>query len=930
MTLDPRPQSSSLLYGRDNECQVLDALLAATRGGDAGAICLHGEPGIGKTELLNYAVGSASDFRLLRTAGSEAEMELAYASLQEFFRPGLSPLGQLPGPQRRALEIVLGRQAGVAPDPMLVGLALLNVVSALSAERPVLCVVDDAQWLDSSSAQVIGFAARHASKDAVAFLFATRSLTDEIRGLPQLALGGLGDRDARALLATVLPDRLDDRVIDRVIAETHGNPLAILELPKGLSPAQLAGGFGLPVSVTLADQIEQSYRRRLARLPEESRRLLLVVAADPTGNSEIIWRAADELGIAEEAAEAIERDGLIEFAERVVFHHPLVRSAVYNTASPKDRREVHRALGHATDRNSDPDRRVWHLAQATIRPNKGVADELEASADRAQSRGGFAAAGAFLERSVGLTSDPEGRAVRALRAAQAKLLAGALDSAGALAAVAERGPLNALNQAQLDALMGQIAFARNRGNEVSPRLLKAASRLGRVDADLARETYLDALNAAIFSGSLATEADLHVVARAARVFLGSVHSARPQDLLLDGLTLLITDGYKSGSTVLKKAVRKFTSGEIGAEDRLRWSWLASGAAGFIWDYEGWDALTAELERLARDVGALSILPMTLSMRVGTCLLAGQMADAEFLVDQVQIVTDASDNTRLPNAALTVAAFRGDELEARKLIDATIKDSQARGEGMAITVALWAKAVLCNSRGHYEEALHAASETVSDRNNLWFWAWAAVEFIEAASRTGNVAQAIPVLERLAESTDAGGSDWALGIKARCCALLSDGKRTESLYQEALERLLPTRLSVEVARTRLLYGEWLRRQQRQKDARDQLRRAHDDFEDFGMSGFAERAGSELLATGERARKRTVETSLDLTPQEVRISELASQGATNQDIAGQLFISPATVEYHLSKVYRKLGIRSRTQLANTFLQLGRQIASPEDGVL
>jgi DNA-binding CsgD family transcriptional regulator len=678
----------------------------------------------------------------------------------------------------------------------------------------------------------------------------------------------------------------------------------------------------------LADQIEESYRRRLARLPVESRRLLLIVAADPTGNPEIIWRAADELGIDEEAAEAVEKEGLIEFGERVVFHHPLVRSAVYNTASPKDRREVHRALGQATDRNSDPDRRVWHLAQATIRPNKGVADELEASAERAQSRGGFAAAGAFLERSVGLTSDPERRAVRALQAAEAKLHAGALDSAAALAAVAERGPLNALDQAQLDALMGQIAFARNRGNEVSPLLLKAASRLEQVDADLARETYLDALNAAIFSGSLATDADLHVVAKAARAALGSAHSVRAQDLLLDGLTLLITDGYKSGTAVLKRAVQEFISDNMDAEDRLRWLWLACGAVGFIWDYEGWDALTGQLERLAKDVGALSILPMTLSMRVGIRLLAGEMADAAFLVDQVQIVTDASDNTRLPNAALTVAAFRGDESEARKLIDATTRDSLARGEGMAITVALWAKAVLCNGRGHYEEALEAAREAVGDRNNLWFWAWAAVEFIEAASRTGNVEQAIPVLERLVESTSASGTEWALGTEARCRALLSDGKGAETLYQEALDRFVPTRMTFEVARTRLLYGEWLRRQQRQKDAREQLRRAHDDFEDFGMSGFADRAGSELLATGERARKRTVETHLDLTPQEMRISELAAQGATNQDIAGQLFISPATVEYHLTKVYRKLGIRSRTQLASTFVQLGRQNGSRDDG--
>src|SRR5580704_5796433 len=740
MSPDARRQSSRLLYGRDNECRVLDALLAATRGGDAGVLCLHGEPGIGKTELLDYVVDSTRDFRVLRTAGSEAEMELPYASLLEFFRPGPSSLGHLPDPQRKALEIVLGQRAGIAPDPMLVGLALLNEVSAISAEQPVLCIVDDAQWLDSSSAQVIGFAARHASKDAVAFLFAARRLTDELRGLPQLALGGLGEQDARLLLATVLPDRIDDRVVDRVIAETHGNPLAILELPKGLSPAQLAGGFGLPAAVTLADQIEESYRRRLERLPADSQRLLLVVAADPTGNPELIWRAADELGIAEGAAEAIERDRLIEFRERVVFHHPLVRSAVYNTATPQDRRDVHRALGVATDRNSDPDRRAWHLAQATIRPNRSVADQLEASAERAQSRGGFAAAGAFLERSVALTSDPGRRAVRALRAAQAKRLAGALDAASALAAVAERGPLSTLDQAHLDVLFGQIAFARDRGNEVSPRLLKAASLLETVDANLARETYLDALNAALFSGSLATEADVHVVAKAARAALASVDSVRAQDLLLEGLTLLITDGYKSGTSVLKKALMAFKGDQIGADDRLRWSWLAGGAAGFIWDYDGWDLFTTQQERLARDVGALSLLPVALSTQVGIRLFAGEVEEAISLVDQIQIATDASDNTRLPNAAFTLAAFRGDEPEARRLIDASKKDSLARGEGMAITVARWAEAVLCNGRGHYQEAFNAASDVVSDRNNLWFWCWAAVELIEAASRSGNGEQA----------------------------------------------------------------------------------------------------------------------------------------------------------------------------------------------
>jgi DNA-binding NarL/FixJ family response regulator len=839
-------------------------------------------------------------------------MELPYACLQEFLRSEIEEIEQLPHPQRRAVEVALGRADGDAPDRLLVGLGLLNLLSILSAKRAVLCVIDDAQWLDTPSAQAIAFAARHVSKEAVAFLFGARKLTDAVRGLTELTVTGLGDRDARELLGTAVPARLDHAVIDRLVAETHGNPLAILEMPRGLTPSQLAGGFGLPVSVTLAGQIEESYRRRLAKLSPDSRRLLLIVAADSTGDAGVIWRAADCLGIAEQSAEALENDRLVEFGERVVFRHPLVRSAVYSTAAPKDRREAHGALAEASDRHSDPDRRAWHRARATVRPDEAVAAELEASAERAQSRGGFAAAGAFLERSVALTMDPGRRAVRALRAAQANRLAGALDAASGLAVIAERGPLDHLERAQLDALLGQIAFARSRGNEVSPLLLQAASRLEQVDLQLARDAYLEALIAALFSGNLAGEANLQAVAKAVRAMPASGRPPRAPDLLLEGLALLITDGYKPGVTVLKKALNAFRGDDLSAEERLRWSWVAGGTAGFIWDHDTWDVLTARQERLARDLGALAVLPMALSTRVGVCLFAGDIANARFLVDQVQIVTDASDNRRFPNAALFLAAFRGDDSQARELIGTITRDSQTRGEGLALTVALWAKAVLCNGRGQYEEAFHAATEAVRDPNDLWYWGWSAVELIEAASRTSRADRARPVLELLAESTDASGTEWALAVQARCRALLSGGADAEASYREAIERLLPTRMQLDLARTRLLYGEWLRRQQRQRDARDQLRRANGLFADFDMTGFADRAAGELLATGEKVRKRTVGAGLELTSQEMRISELAARGAANQDIAEQLFISLATVEYHLSKVYRKLGIRSRMQLA------------------
>ncbi len=701
------------------------------------------------------------------------------------------------------------------------------------------------------------------------------------------------------------------------MADTHGNPLALLELPRGLTPSQLAGGFGLPVSVTLAGAIEESYRRRLAKLPLDSRRLLLVAAADPTGDLGIVWGAAERLGIVEEAAEAIEEDGLVDFSEGVGFRHPLVRSAVYNMATPKSRREAHLALADATDRVLDPDRRAWHRAQATLRPNEDVAGELEASAERAQARGGFAAAAAFLERSVALTVDPTRRAGRALRAAQMKRLAGALESASGLAAVAGRGPLDDLRRAQLDALLGQIAFAGNRGNDAAPLMLRAASRLEHVDLTLARETYLDALTAALFAGRLAGTAGAREVAAAARAVPRSNAPLRTSELLVEGLALVITEGYKSGTPVLQQALGAFRADDVDVDERLQWSWVAGSTAGLIWDYDTWDALTARQEQLARDAGALTVLPITLSMRAGICLFAGNVPEATYLVDQVQVVTDASDNRRFPNGALLLAAFCGDEHKARQLIETITKESSARGEGLALATAATAKALLCNGLGRYQEAFGAAMEALKDPNDLWYAGWATVELVEAASRTGNTEQAQPAFDKLVECTEASGTNWALGLQARCRALLSEGNQAEVLYQEGIDWLLPTRLRFDLARTRLLYGEWLRREQRPRDARAQLQKAHELFSGFAMEGFAQRAAVELRATGGKLRKHQSEARYDLTPQESRIAQLAAQGAPNQDIAAQMFISPSTVEYHLSKVYRKLGVRSRTQLANTWLQ-------------
>jgi DNA-binding CsgD family transcriptional regulator len=906
-----------VLLGRQRERAVLDRLLVGARGGHGGAIAVLGEPGIGKTALIEQAVTSAQDFRVLRTAGQEGETELAYAALLQLCTPGLDRLARLPAPQRDAVKVAFGLRTGDPPDRLLVALALLNLLSEMAAEQPLLCLVDDAQWLDRASAQAVAFVARRLATEAVAFVFGAREMPDELRGLPEMVVEGLGDGDARALFGSVFPYRLDEPVLDRIVAETNGNPLALLELPRGLSPAQLAGGFGLPVSVPLAGRIEESFRRRLAGLPSPSRRLLLIAAADPTGDAVLVWRAAELLSIADSAAEAAEVEGLADFTAGVVFRHPLVRSAVYGATSARERRQAHQALAEATDPAVDPDRRAWHRAQATSRPDEDVAADLELSAGRAQARGGFAAAAAFMERSTELTVDPTRRAGRALVAAEAKRQAGAVDSARRLADTAERGPLDDFQRAQLELLRAQISFASDRGSDAPPLLLKAAQHLERLDVRRARDTYLDALTAAISAGQGATDASARVVARAAMASRPCAGSHRAPELLLDGLALLVTDGYASGTPVLKEALRAFRADDLGREERLRWSWLAGRAAAFIWDYDSWDVLTARQIQAARDAGALTVLPLSLGTRAALHLFSGELALAASVVEQMEAVADAIGNHPASYSALTVVAFVGREGDARQLIDASTKDFASRGDGLGLTIALWATAVLNNALARYQDAFAAAEEALEDPYEVSFSPLATVELIEAASRIGKEDAAAPALERLARGTSASGTKWGRAVEARCRALLSHDEAAEAAYREAIELLTPTALGFDLARTHLLYGEWLRRERRPRDAREQLRTAYGLFSGFGMEGFMARAHTELQATGERVRKRTVETQTDLTPREAQISQLVAQGATNPEIAAQLFISPGTVEYHLSKVFTKLGVKSRTQLAKLVLE-------------
>ena len=629
-----------------------------------------------------------------------------------------------------------------------------------------------------------------------------------------------------------------------------------------------------------------------------------------------MWRAAGLLGIADSAAEAAEAEGLVDLAAGVVFRHPLVRSAVYRAAPVQQRRQAHRVLAEATDPAVDPDRRAWHRSQAAWRPDEEVAAELELSAGRAQARGGFAAAAAFMERSTELTADLARRSRRALVAAEAKRQAGAVYAALRLADMAEQGPLDDFQRAQLDVLRARISFASDRGSEAPLLLLKAARRLERLDVRRSRETYLDALTAAISAGRRAKGTSADAIARAAIESRPSIKPLRASELLLDGLALLVTDGYTSGTPVLKEALSAFRAEDLGIEERPRWSWLAGRAAGFIWDYDSWDVLTALQVQAARDAGALTVLPLSLGTRAALHLYSGNLALAASVVEQVEAVADAIGNRPAPYSALVVAAFRGREVDARQLIDASTKDFAARGDGLGLSIALWATSVLNNALARYQDAYDAAEEALEEPYEVSFSPLATVELVEAASRIGMEDAATPQLERLAQGTSASGTDWAGAVEARCRAMLSHGEAAGELYRKAIERLTPTELGFDLARTQLLYGEWLRRERRPREAREQLRAAHLLFSEFGMEGFSERARVELRATGDRALRQAVGAPGDLTPQEAQISQLVAQGATNPEIAAQLFISPATVEYHLRKVFRKLAVKSRTQLAKRVL--------------
>ncbi|TCM46912.1 helix-turn-helix transcriptional regulator [Kribbella sp. VKM Ac-2568] len=917
LTIPSGRHSAHRPHGRQRECETLDRLMANVWTGESQMLVLRGEEGVGKSTLLAYLAERASGCRIVRAAGAESERELAFAGLHQLCAPILSELPQLPDPQRDALVTVFGLRAGDAPDRLVIGMAVMGLLSAAAAERPLVCILDDAQWLDAASAQILGFAARRLVGEPVAVAIAVRESSDgpcdgserpDLKGIPELVVGGLATSDVHSLLDSTVMGPLDERVRERIADEAGGNPLALKQTISGQGPDHLAGGYGLP-RITLPDRMVDHFRQKYLPLPSATRQLVLLAAAEPTGDAVLLWRTAGELGITSGAAASAVTTRLVEFDGHVRFCHPLVRSVVYEAASPQERHAVHRALAAAIDPGTDADRRAWHRAHAASDLDEEAAAELERTADQAMARGGLPALAAFRARAAELTADPGCRARRTLAAAEAKYQAGALRAARRLLAVAQAGPLDDLARTQVLFLGAQLTAHSHPGPDTPSELLEAAQLLEPVEPDLAREAYCEAFDTALAIGG--TGGGVLEIAQAVQAAPPMPGPPDGPGLLLEGLAVVTSKGLAEGAPLVKRALRIVQDQEAGAGEGIRWLPLACRAAQEVWDDKSWHALTMRLIQLARSMGALTVLPRALLSGSMIQLLAGGCEAAIPMAREAEAVGIATGCPLGPYGRLPLAAWKGHDIETSRLIADAMIGVPACGEGRWRTAPYWAAAVLNNGLGRYEDALAAATRGCERHEELGLATWSLVELIEAAVRAGAPQQATHALKRLQARTEASSTDWALGIEARSRALVSGGEAAESLYLTAIDKLGRTLVRVDLGRVHLLYGEWLRRQGRRVDARIHLRTAHEMLVELGIEGFARRAGRELEATGATVRKRATVADDLLTAQEAQIAWMAREGRTNAEISVELFLSPRTVEWHLHKVFTKLGITSRRQL-------------------
>ena len=910
-----------VLVGRSAERETLGGLLARASEGYSGALVLRGEAGAGKTALLDHTVAAATaaGMQTARLTGVEPETQLGYAGLHRLLLPFADRLERLPVPQRDALRSTFGLVAGPPADRFLVALAVLTLLADGASQVPLVCVVDDVQWLDPESVTVLGFVARRVYAERVVLLLAVREPAGELSalaGLPALAVGGL-DEDAALELLASLAGPLSPAVAARIVAETGGNPLALAEVARELSPGQLAGSEVLPEPLPAGGSLEKAFSRRASRLPAEARLLLAVAAAEPTASQALVWRAAEHLHIDPDGAASADLGGLATIGSQVEFRHPLVRSAVYYATPLRQRRLIHQALAAASD-GGEPDRVAWHLGMAASGPDEAVAARLEQAAGRARDRGGYAATVTFLSRAAELSADQGPRARRLLAASEAALIAGQPVRAGALLeeATPRLGAPSA--RAQARRLQGTIRFALGQAGEAAPILLEAARALAPADPRGAREALLEAGEATVYAGWSASRAVLAEIAAAARATPapgGPEVSAT--DLLLDGFAARVAAGYPASVPLFRRAIAMLSADDLSPREGLRLPRLGCFAATELWDDQAQHTLAIRWVQLARDLGALTALPAALNNQGSAEVAAGRFDAARACVAEASEISAATGNPGLAGTAGVAEAYqlawRGCEADARRVAAAVVREATGAGRGAQSLWIQYCLVVLELGLGNYQAALQCALG-VYENDAPYFGAQVLPDLVEAAGRCGETGIAGAALGRLAERALATGTPLALGLLARSRALLAADVDAEPIYQEAIGHLEQCRARPQLARGHLVYGEWLRRQRRRRDARERLRTAHETFTAMGAGAFAERARVELLASGERARQRTAETAEELTPQEAQIARLVSEGDSNRDIAAQLFLSPSTVDYHLRKVFRKTGVTSRTQLART----------------
>jgi DNA-binding CsgD family transcriptional regulator len=912
------------LLGRTGERRWLADLVSAARDGRGGVVVLRGEAGIGKSALLEDLAHQAQDCCVCRVVGVESEMELPYAGLQQLCGPMSARIADLSPLHRKALETVFGLTAGPPPDRFLVGMAVLDLVGLVTQDQPLIWLVDDAQWLDRSSIQTIAFASRRLGSEGMVIVITARDTGEvgDLAGLQEIPLAGLNTEDAGRLLDSVVTGPLDPLVRDRIIAETRGNPLALLELPRAWTTAELVEGLAETASVSLAGHLELGFAKRLGDLPADTQTLLALAAAEPKGDPALLWSAATELGLDWSAAAPAEGAGLIEFGRHVHFRHPLVRAAAYRAAPIRMRLDVHRALADLTDPIRDADRRAWHRASSTVAHDEGIAVELEQSAGRAKSRGGLSAAAALLERAALLTPDGTLRANRTLAAANAKRDAGSLEAALRLLSTLESEPPSELRSALIEQLLGKIAFDQRRGAAAAELLLSAALRLEQFDARLARDTHLEALAAAVWASGADGQELICKVAEAARAAPPADEIPRTADLLLDALARRATDGYAAAAPMMTQALVAVRSQDIGADDVEGLLWLAGNrAAGIIateaWDYDTGLVLAERQVKVARASGALLQLQFALNFLANNVVLTGDLQTADALVEEERLLSTMTRVTPVGYSGLLVDAFRGDASRAIPMIKETVETATRDGQGRIIAFAHYAGAVLYNGLGRHADALVLARQ-VLEWDALGYQTLAAPELAEAASRESDTAVLAAISGWVRARADATPTPWALGIAARVEALEAEASDTaDELYRDSIKHLGQTPLRVELARSHLLYGEWLRRRGHRGEARDQLVIAYEALTDMGIEAFAKRARRELSATTGRRMRRSIDApSAQLTSQEIQIAQLVQLGLSNREIGGRLFLSPRTVEWHLRNIFGKVGVSSRRELRDRSL--------------